>query len=80
MLLSRNALDRNRFSLARLASASSHGVRPLSENFTPSTLPVRVHKSTCANFLIPCPDIAHDSYRVSRSTGAIDRFGLEFPA
>src|SRR5216684_1460155 len=74
VLLSRNALGRNRFSLARLASALSHGVRPVSENFTPSTLPVGVRKFTCANVLILCPVITHDSHRVSRSTGAIDRF------
>jgi hypothetical protein len=74
VLLSRNALDRNHLSLARLASASSHGVRPLSENCTPSTLLVRVRKFTCANVLILCPDIAHESYRVGRSIGAVERF------
>src|SRR5258706_14539531 len=79
VLLSRNALGRNRFSLARLASALSHGVRPVSENSTPSTLPVGVRKFTCAKVLILCPDITHDSHRVSRSTGAIDRFWPVLP-
>jgi hypothetical protein len=36
----RNAVGRNRFSLATLASASSHGVGPLSEDITKSTQPV----------------------------------------
>jgi len=35
---------------------------------------VGVRQFTRANVLILCPDITHDSNRVSRSTGAIDRF------
>jgi hypothetical protein len=53
---------------------SSHGVRPLSEDFTPRTLPMGIRKLTCANVRIVCPDIAHDSYRVTRSTSPIERF------
>src|SRR5580693_6919574 len=64
-LLSGTAAGRNRFSLARLACALSHGVRPLSEDFTRSALPLRVHKFMCTSFVLLCSDIAHDSYRVS---------------
>jgi hypothetical protein len=59
----RNAVHRNRFSLATLASASPHGVEPLSENITPSTQALRVRKFACANVLIlMSPEIAHDHY------------------
>jgi len=71
----RNAVGRDRFSLATLASASPHGVGPLSEDITPSTQPVRVRKFACANVLfLMSPEIVHGSYRVIRSAGAIDRF------
>jgi hypothetical protein len=63
----RNAVGRNRCSLATLASASPHGVGPLSEDITPSTQTVRVRTFACANVLIlMSPEIAHDSYRVIR--------------
>ena len=69
MLPLRNAVGRDRFSLTTLASASPHGVGPLSEDITPSTQPVRVRKFACANVLIlMSPEIAHDSYRVVRGT------------
>jgi hypothetical protein len=71
----RNAVGRDRFSLATLASASPHGVGPLSEDITPSTQPVRVCKFACANVLfLMSPEIVHGSYRVIRSAGEIDRF------
>ena len=68
MLLPRNAVGRNRFSLAM----SSQEVRPLSDDLTPSTVPLPVRKFTCATHAIWHPDIAHDRYRMSRSAGAID--------
>src|SRR5579859_1963158 len=59
VLLSRNALGSNRFSLARLASALSHGVRPISENFTPSALPVGVrYLAACIRKKLPQPEYA----------------------
>src|SRR5437879_5826002 len=70
----RNAVGRNRCSLATLASASPRGVGPLSEDITPSTQPVRVRTFACANVLLMSSEIADGSYRVMRSAGAIDRF------
>src|SRR2546430_1857842 len=70
----RNAVGRNRCSLATLASASPHGVGPLSEDITPSTQPVRVRTFACANVLLMSSEIAHGSYRVMRSAGAMHRF------
>jgi hypothetical protein len=68
VLLPRNAVGRNCFSLAM----SSQEVRPLSDNLTPSTVPLPVRKFTCATCAIWHPDIANDRDRVSRSAGAID--------
>ena len=68
VLLPRNAVGRNRFSLAM----SSQEVRPLSDNLTPSTVPLPVRKFTCATYAIWHPDIANGRYRVGRSDGAID--------
>jgi hypothetical protein len=58
----------NRFSLATLASASPHGVGPLSEDITPSTQPVRARTFACANFLIlMSPEIAHPAGTLERT-------------
>jgi hypothetical protein len=70
VLLPRDAVDRNRFSLAM----SSHGMCPLSDNLTPSTALVPVRNFTCTHVLYLVPAIANDTYPVSWSASAIDRF------
>ena len=60
MLPPSNAVGRNRFSRTTLASVSSHGVGPLSEDITPSTQPVRVRKMD-ACFLSKLRPGAHDA-------------------
>ena len=59
MLPPSNAVGRNRFSLTTLASASPHGVGPLSEDITPPTQPVRVRKMDACFLSKPRPG-AHD--------------------
>jgi hypothetical protein len=73
VLLPRNAVGRNRFSLAM----SSQEVQPLSDKLTPPTVPLPVRKFTCAMYAIWHPDIANDRYRVSRSAGAIRPAGFD---